>query len=496
MKLKSTPSFIYQISLKPEKWQKDIIEHRIDVGRQIYNACLNELYHRHNNMINSNDYKTLIIEYKIIKKNKKEDKLIEIRKQFNHLLKTYLLTSFDIQTFATKHAKTQFQKLVDSDSIQKVAIRAYNSVMSYHYHLRGKPRYKSYGQFKSMEGKTNKSSIRFKNDTMIWGNLKVKLDNNGDKYDIEALTNPVKYCRIVVKSIRNKPRYFLQLILEGILPKKYIISNDVIGKKIGIDLGPQSIAYVSDTKAKLMVLAEKVDIIKGYRKNLQRLMARKLRMNNPQNYEQNTSKLGKMKQKKDRKEWIKSKAYMSTKNKVKEISRKEKDYRKNSHNALINHLLTLGTEFYLEKINYVAWQKMFGKSIGNRAVGLFVEQLCHKASNAGGNVYEFNTHTTRLSQTCLCGTIKKKPLSLRWHTCDCGITVQRDVFSAYLAKFVNPKTSMLDFEAANNQFLGVKHCLKFAVQYLINVNTLEVIPTMSKLKVLGLSKSEIELLAD
>jgi len=41
----------------------------------------------------------------------------------------------------------------------------------------------------------------------------------------------------------------------------------------------------------------------------------------------------------------------------------------------------------------------------------------------------------RLSQTCLCGIIARKLLAERVHRCDCGITVQRDVFSAYLARF-------------------------------------------------------------
>src|SRR5258708_337372 len=90
-----------------------------------------------------------------------------------------------------------------------------------------------------------------------------------------------------------------------------------------------------------------------------------------------------------------------------------------------------------EKLSYRAFQKMYGRSVGFRAPGLFVAHLRRKAANAGAEVYEFNTRTTRLSQTCLCGATEKKPLSLRWHVCECGVgPIQRDLFSAWLACFV------------------------------------------------------------
>lgn len=47
----------------------------------------------------------------------------------------------------------------------------------------------------------------------------------------------------------------------------------------------------------------------------------------------------------------------------------------------------------------------------------------------------------RLSQTCLCGTLARKPLAERVHRCDCGITVQRGVWSAYLARLVTAPLS-------------------------------------------------------
>ena len=81
---------------------------------------------------------------------------------------------------------------------------------------------------------------------------------------------------------------------------------------------------------------------------------------------------------------------------------------------------------------------MFGKSIGFRGPSMFLSQLKYKAENAGIKFDEFSTFKTCLSQVCHnCDTKKKKPLSQRWHECDCNLQrVQRGLYSAFLARFV------------------------------------------------------------
>jgi len=87
---------------------------------------------------------------------------------------------------------------------------------------------------------------------------------------------------------------------------------------------------------------------------------------------------------------------------------------------------------------------MFGSSVGLRAPGMFVETLRRKAENAGGKVEEFSTYRTKLSQACKCGRYEKKGLGVRWKKCPCGVEAQRDLYSAYLACFVEKDTLMTD----------------------------------------------------
>ncbi|WP_420909785.1 zinc ribbon domain-containing protein [Acidiferrobacter thiooxydans] len=108
---------------------------------------------------------------------------------------------------------------------------------------------------------------------------------------------------------------------------------------------------------------------------------------------------------------------------------------------------------------------MFGRSVRDRAPGEFMSHLRRKAERAGGAVITFSTQTTRLSQSCHCGAVVKKPLSLRWHDCACGVHAQRDVYSAYLALHVREDAGRwrLDTESAREGWCAVEPLLEKAV---------------------------------
>ncbi len=71
--------------------------------------------------------------------------------------------------------------------------------------------------------------------------------------------------------------------------------------------------------------------------------------------------------------------------------------------------------------------------------------LCpYPTASTGGTLHEIPTRSTKLSQYCHgCGQCTKKPLSQRLHQCPCGIgPVQRDLYSAFLAAYLDPATSI------------------------------------------------------
>ncbi len=147
---------------------------------------------------------------------------------------------------------------------------------------------------------------------------------------------------------------------------------------------------------------------------MQRKRDRSLRATNPDNYNENgTIKSGK-------KQWVFSAQYRALKAVLAELKRVLAATRKRSHGKPANEILKLGTNIKTEKLSYEAFQRTFGKSVSRRAPGMFILMLRRKAENAGGQIIEFPTRSTKLSMTCHCGEVKKKPLSKRQHVCTCG----------------------------------------------------------------------------
>ncbi|MCB2314346.1 transposase, partial [Clostridium tagluense] len=119
----------------------------------------------------------------------------------------------------------------------------------------------------SVEGKSNKTGIRFKDSKLFWNGLEIDvIINKNDEYAEISLLNKVKYCRMVRKFIRGKYKYYIQLVLGGIPPVKYNKKTgevkNIIGKgNVGIDIGTQTIGIASKYDVKLLELAPEINNI-------------------------------------------------------------------------------------------------------------------------------------------------------------------------------------------------------------------------------------------
>jgi transposase len=167
-------------------------------------------------------------------------------------------------------------------------------------------------------------------------------------------------------------------------------------------------------------------------RRLQRKMDRQRRAANPENYDSRgrIKKVGKKKL-----VWKQSKGYEKSRRRKAEKERKLAAHRKSLHGRKVHEIVAVGNTVILEKLSYRGWQKQYGKSVGMRAPGMFVEHLRRTVASTGGTLVEVSPRQAKLSQFCHgCGRHVKKPLSQRWHHCACGIgPVQRDLYSAFLA---------------------------------------------------------------
>jgi transposase len=219
--------------------------------------------------------------------------------------------------------------------------------------------------------------------------------------------------------IKEKVCYLAQLVLEG-KPMCKKASPEAV---VGVDLGPSTVAVVSENGATLSMITPMKD---KSSKALQRKIAR-----SRESHETMTTRAKKL--------------YRE----FAEVKRKEAATRKRVLGEKANEILAFGNTIKIERLSYKAFQRCFGKSVGRHAPGMFVEKLHHKADKAGGKFIEINTYKTKLSQVCHgCNHEEKKPLNQRFHACTCGIEMHRDLYSAFLA--VHVKDNHLDRSQAQD----------------------------------------------
>ena len=417
-----------------------------DHARRLYNAVLGKLRSRLRRVKASKAW----AEARLLPKGSKERSLA-----FRSILEAEELTEYGAYDLATAIAKgsSDFKLWLGSHVIQKIGKRAFQAIERLMHGKAKRVRFKCRSDHFSFEGQNNATFLRFLFDDggkpfVRLGKLNypVRFDRD-NPYDLHALSARVKYVRIIQRRVKKKLRVYAQLVLEGLpfedLAKKAkhedclkLRFGDRLQKKVdkawddvvSIDYGPSKIAVATARVAYEVNLRKPFEKLSQKSTASQRAMSRSLRLSNPEAFKEG-GKLKKGVKLKPTKNYGKLKLIHE------EEERKVREARKSFQGNLSNEILCLGKTIKIENISYRAMQKNFGKSIGKAAPASLKGILSRKASTLGGSEELINTFDTKLSQTCICGAVKKKLLSERMHRCPCGFTMQRDELSARLGVF-------------------------------------------------------------
>ena len=460
----ATSTFITEIPLVVDSSQEKELLSRFQAGRQLYNALLNEAMVRIKLVRDSEIYSYA----KKLPKGKERDKA------FSEARKAYRYSDYDLQAYATivSNSAKWIADKVDSNTQQKLATRAFKASERVLFGQAKSVRYKVPSRFRSMEGKTNKQGIRWKEECLIWGKLRLKgIINPLNLVISHGLNSPIKYVRLLWRDINGKRgvssgeaspdeppwRWYAQLVCEGLPYQKP--QNYVPDGVVGLDLNISNIAFVADNYAGILPFAQGVPTYEREISALQRKMQRSQRANNSDNYQPDfTAKKGrktvtkKGKVKKGKRRWNKSRTYVKTAAKKRELERKKTAYARSQNRNVVNEVLRHGNQIKTENVSVKGWQKRYGKAISAKSPGFVQSELKRKAESASGSFVKFSCQKTALSQTHLTGEQIKKSLSERVHYDKSGFVMHRDLFSAYLARYVNQDELLL--QDAVNQYPG------------------------------------------
>lgn len=355
-------NFIVQFPLRTEKYQEDILNKRFEIGRKIYNSLVTVSQKRYKEMIKMRKYRNLM---SMLTGNKKSDK--PILKQIDQIRKEYGLTEYSLHA-DVKEMQKHFKKNVDSFTAQKIATTLWKSYDKLFYGNGKRVYYKKYGDMNSLEGKSNSTGIRLVDEHLIWNglNIPVVIDWN-NPYEYQAMQSEISYCRIIRKFVRNKYKFYVQVVFKGTPPTKFNketgeIKHSLGEGDVGLDIGTSTIAISSNTDVKLLILADKVQNIEDEKRRLSRKMERSRRATNPENYNED----GTIKKQGSKKViWNKSNHYVKYQNQLKELYRKQADVRKYQHECLANYIVSLGRNIYIEQMNFAGLQKKAAKTEKN-----------------------------------------------------------------------------------------------------------------------------------
>ncbi len=440
---RKTPTVLLELPLVVNEGQAKRMRGHLEAGRALYNAVLSEGQKRLRRMRADPAWQAA----RSIPRTQKPQR----QAAFSALRQRYGFSEYALHEYAKTVRVSWIADHLDAVLAQTLATRAYQALNRVCVGEARRVRFKSRGRgLGSLENKRNDTGLRFvlqkpeegNRGFLIWKDdqLEAVIDWEDEVVAHGLETCRIKYARLLQRRASSECaagadargfRYVVQLALEGVplRKKKHAVGNDIIGA----DLGPSTIALVPRAgEASLSVLCEELAPNAQAIRRLQRQMDRQRRAANPEHYDER----GRIKkQGKKRLRWKTSKSYERTRRRKATRERKLAARRKSLHGQHVHEIVAVGNTVILEKISYRAWQKQYGRSVGLRAPGMFVEKLRRTVASTGGTLIEVPTRTAKLSQFCHgCGCVVKKPLSQRWHHCPCGVgPVQRDLYSAFLA---------------------------------------------------------------
>lgn len=451
-----TPSYIVEAPLLTTPETYWFLEHCRFLGSRANRIMVNEANKRINKYYRDPEVKA------VRKRQRKRGYKLAMAEK--SLLKAkreeYGLSDYAFQAYLKVHGR-RIANYLDANTVQKIATRAWQGASAVLFGKGRKVYYQDYEHFVSMEGKNNKAGMMFRDGCLSWQGRKIPIQvRSNDRWLQRALQDRVKYCRIVARWQSNHWRYYLQLVMEGMSPAKP--RKPAVDADVGLDLGPSTVALVSNAGLSLQELGDEISFIESEIAKLNRKLDRQRRANNPQNYD----KLGRIKaiKKGERRVWYYSSGYYETLYRRRTMYAKRKAKLKQVHEMFANFLLeNVGNCFFVEKMSMAGLskrsketrinpktgrpysKKRFGKSIANHAPSMFVDILTRKAQAVGGSVVKIDAKAIKASQyDHTNGIYTKAPLNRRWKRLSNGDWVQRDLYSAFLLSCLTTDSLAID----------------------------------------------------
>lgn len=395
-------------------WQKDFLEKCFEAGRKSYNSIKGKKLNDYNKMIELPEYieakqKCKKIKKELEKNKNNKDLQKQLKEQYSVLDRIYGEYGFYKMAFLAKNiysdSLNKYSKYLDASIIQSIAEDVWTSYEKLLYGTGQKVHFIKFGNFSSLRGRTNKSFLRYNlnNNTIVIGrqNRKIHKQNKKNKtnkftgqliinvprnlkddFETKAFSeHTIKYCILKREYIREKIKYYLEIVFDGISPNAEKMKQQWNGiGTLGIDIGVQHLATYNDRtlNAEMFEIAENCRNPHKQIAEIKRKMDRSRRATNQQQFNENGT-IDKGKKCKTT-----SKHYKKLLLKLKELYRKPAAKRELYWQEFSKRIVLSSESIIIEDESYKIWQERFkegkGKYKSKKHYGCYIE---NKAPSKG-----------------------------------------------------------------------------------------------------------------
>ncbi len=465
------------------------LKKRFRLACNLYNTLLGRMIQIYDRLKENDEYKELIAEY-----TKEEDptKRKKIGKQIGAMRKEAGLTEYDVKRQMVPLYKVYSNNIGSNAAIHCIASRVWSAMEARLYKQGKKVHFCKVNEWRSISGysvagKSGGTEIIFRGDYLEWKGLIIPvIIDKTNVYEQEMLQMRVKYCTICFEPGKTKRNWYVILALEGNPAEKRNPGNNslvhTIGSgRVGIDIGPQTIAIVSNTEVRLEVLAVGIEDISKELRIIEHKMDRSKRATNPDCFNED----GTFKKGKPLKQF--SKRYRALKKRRAYLLHRVAQEREEEHLKMAHEILKLGDEIYVEDMEWEALakkekgedpsnpnkrKKKYGKSIGNRAPEKLLRIIDRILISRGlKGIIKVPTSVCASQYNHMTGEYKKKSLNQRWNHMPDGRKLQRDLYSAFLLQHMNDDLTGFDDVSLKKDYLSFVSLHDIAIERVKNAQT-------------------------
>lgn len=365
---------VLELPLITEKWQRDVLDTKMECVRKVYNQMLDAKLKQYREMTKTREWRELngIIKEELEIANgskKKSDRLKAAYERKNTILRENGFSEFDFRSESQRYSK-YYQKhissIMASCGIGEPMWRAFEKLL---FGNGNTVHFKRQGDVCVLVS-DNKSGIRLVENNgkyeVILSNrnakakiLKLQIKGPNTEYDKAMLDVPIKMVRIVKREEKGHRRFYCQITVArepyAKLDKDGNLKHPVGEGVVGICIWRNTLYAVGDNTVLNVELIPDEEEYTKKREELSRKLEHLRRVNNLDNYnEDGTIKNGLINEsgKRVSLKWNESNHYRKVREELRELYRVHAVKKNLWHNKIILELLKMGNQFHFYNTSF------------------------------------------------------------------------------------------------------------------------------------------------